>query len=89
MIKWGDFAFIQTQFCVTNNLNKIKANKMEVAFALPLIFIPFVMPLISGLMAKTQGRKFWPWFFLGIPLPLIANVILLCLPAKTKAKPNT
>lgn len=59
---------------------------MEVVFALPLLFLPFVMPLISGLMAKSQGRKFWPWFLVGIPLPLIANVILLCLPDKAKQK---
>jgi O-antigen/teichoic acid export membrane protein len=57
---------------------------MEVVFALPLLFLPFVMPMISGLMAKTRGRKFWPWFFIGIPLPLIANVILLYMPDKTK-----
>jgi len=33
-------------------------------------------------MAKSMGRKFWPWFLLGIPLPFIANIILLCLPVK-------
>ncbi len=57
---------------------------MEVVFALPLLFLPFVMPMISGLMAITRGRKFWPWFLIGIPLPLIANVILLYMPDKTK-----
>ena len=57
---------------------------MEVVFALPIIFIPFIMPLITGLMAKSFGRKFWPWFFIGIPLPFIANVVLLCLPDNSK-----
>jgi len=57
---------------------------MEFVFALPLAFTPFIIPLITGLMAKNLGRKFWPWFFIGIPLPLIANIILLCLPDKTK-----
>lgn len=37
-------------------------------------------------MANTYGREFWPWFLVGKPLPLIANVILLCLPDKTKQK---
>jgi len=53
---------------------------MEVVFALPIIFIPFIMPFITGLMAKSFGRKFWPWFFIGIPLPFIANIVLLFLP---------
>jgi MFS family permease len=61
---------------------------MEFVFALPLLFIPLVMPLIAGQMAKSFGRKFWPWFFIGIPLPFITNIILLCLPDKTKKKTN-
>jgi len=61
---------------------------MEFVFALPLLFIPLVMPFIAGQMAKSFGRKFWPWFLIGIPLPFIANIILLCLPDKTKKKTN-
>jgi hypothetical protein len=57
---------------------------MEVVFAIPLLFIPLAMPMIAGLMAKSFGRKFWPWFLVGIPLPFIANIILLCLPDKSK-----
>jgi MFS family permease len=59
---------------------------MEVVFALPLLFLPLVMPFIAGQMAKSFGRKFWPWFFIGIPLPFIANIIFLCLPDKSKKK---
>jgi hypothetical protein len=62
---------------------------MEVVFAIPLLFIPLVMPLIAGLMAKSFGRKFWPWFIIGIPLPFIANIILLCLPDKSRKETNT
>lgn len=62
---------------------------MEVIASLPLIAAPFVLPFISGIMAKSFGRKFWPWFFIGIPLPLIANVILLCLPDKAKKETAT
>jgi MFS family permease len=57
---------------------------MEFDFALSLVLTPFILPFITGLMAKYFGRKFWPWFFIGIPLPLIANILLLCLPDKTK-----
>jgi hypothetical protein len=53
---------------------------MEVIAALVVLIIPFIWPTITGLMAKSFGRKFWPWFLIGIPLPFIANVILLCLP---------
>ena len=57
---------------------------MEFVFAFPLLLLPFLLPLIAGLMAKNFGRKFWPWFLLGIFLPLVANFILLCLPDKSK-----
>jgi MFS family permease len=57
---------------------------MEVVFAIPLLFIPLMMPLIAGLMAQGFGRKFWPWFFIGVILPFLANIILLCLPDRTK-----
>ena len=59
---------------------------MEFIFAIPLIFVPLVLPVITGLMAKHFGRKFWPWFFLGILIPFIANIILHCLPDKSKNK---
>jgi hypothetical protein len=57
---------------------------MEVVFALPLLLLPFFLPFVTGQMAKSFGRKFWPWFLIGIPLPLVANIILLCLPDKSK-----
>jgi MFS family permease len=61
---------------------------MEFILALPLLFIPLVLPFIAGQMAKSFGRKFWPWFLIGIVLPFIANIILLCLPDKSKKKTN-
>ena len=54
---------------------------MEFILALPLIIL-FFFPLLTGSMARSMGRKFWPWFLLGIPLPFVANIILLCLPEK-------
>jgi MFS family permease len=59
---------------------------MEVMFAIPLILVPFFWPVITGLMAKNFGRKFWPWFLIGIPLPFIAVAVLLFLPTKTNKK---
>ena len=61
-------------------------NKMEVLFAIPFLLLPLLMPLITGTMAVGYGRKFWPWFFLAIPLPFIANIILLCLDDKRAKK---
>ena len=57
---------------------------MEVVAAIPLILLPFFLPLIAGLMAVNFGRKFWPWFLVGIMLPFVANIILLCLRDKRK-----
>jgi len=62
----------------------IKKNIMEFVLALPLVLVPLFIPVLTGLMAKTFGRKFWPWFFIGIPLPLVGCIILLCLPEKKK-----
>ena len=62
---------------------------MEVLLALPIIMIPFFWPIITGLMAQSFGRKFWFWFFVGIPLPFIATIILLFLPDKRKTNINT
>lgn len=61
---------------------------MEVAMSLPLVSIPLFFPVVAGLMAKSFGRKFWPWFFIGTALPLVANIILLCLPDRKKAVIN-
>jgi len=62
---------------------------MEVIFAIPIILAPFFWPVLTGLMAKSFGRKFWLWFVLGIPLPFIAMVILLFLPDKRQKKQLT
>jgi hypothetical protein len=67
-------------------IKSIKTNFMEVIIALPFLAIPLVMPTISGLMAKSFGRRFWPWFWLGFPLPFISNIILLCLPDLSQKK---
>ena len=55
---------------------------MEVIFAIPVILVTLCWPVITGLAALSFGRRFWFWFFVGIPLPLIATIIVLCLPDK-------
>jgi hypothetical protein len=57
---------------------------MEVLIAIPIIIIPFLFPILSGLMAISFGRKFWPWFIVGLFLPFISMIILLALPDRCK-----
>ena len=57
---------------------------MEVIMAIPIIIIPFLFPLLSGLMAISFGRKFWPWFIAGVFLPFVSMLILLMLPYRRK-----
>jgi hypothetical protein len=57
---------------------------MEFLFAIPVLFIPFMFPLIGGIMARCYGRKFWVWFCLSIPLPFISLIILLSLPDRSR-----
>jgi len=61
---------------------------MEVLAALAIVSVPLFFPVITGLMAKSLGRKFWFWFFLGFPLPFVACVILLCLPVRRAENRN-
>jgi hypothetical protein len=60
----------------------LKNSFMEFLIALPIIALPFFFPVVTGLMAKSLGRKFWFWFFMGVPLPFVACIILLCLPTR-------
>lgn len=56
---------------------------MEVVFALPLLFIPILLPVMAGYMAKRFGRSYWLWFWISIPFPLISCFIIACLPDKS------
>ena len=56
---------------------------MEFLFALPILFIPLLFPVIGGCMATCYGRKFWFWFWVSLLLPFISLIILLCLPDRS------
>lgn len=45
----------------------------------------FLHPPITGFYAKSKGHNFWLWFFMGLVLPIISNVILYFI----KEKPIT
>lgn len=47
--------------------------------------IPFLLfyPPVTGYYASTRGYRFWPWFFIGLFLPIIASVILMFLKDKS------
>ncbi|MFT3682616.1 MAG: hypothetical protein QM791_20335 [Ferruginibacter sp.] len=57
---------------------------MEFIFVLPLLAIPFAFPFMAGTMARNFGRSYRFWFWLSVPLPLVAHFILLCLPDRSK-----
>jgi MFS family permease len=57
---------------------------MQILSILSLTIIVFSWPLVTGLLARKLGRKFWFWFFAGVPLPFIAVAILLFIPHKLK-----
>ena len=57
---------------------------LEFIIAIPLLMIPLFWPVVTGLCAISFGRKFWTWFIIGIPLPLVGCIILVCLPDKRK-----
>jgi len=57
---------------------------MQILSILSLTIIACSWPLATGLLARKLGRKFWFWFFAGLPLPFIAVAILLFVPHKLK-----
>ena len=58
---------------------------MEFLFGFMIVLVPILMfPLMTGWAALSLNRKFWPWFVVGLFLPFIGVVILLCLPVKEK-----
>lgn len=59
---------------------------MKFILGYSLLLVPLFWPIITGIMAKNNGRNFWIWFLIAVPLPLIAAVILLFLPDKSKEK---
>lgn len=44
-------------------------------FALGVLLSP---QIIAGMLAKSQGRKFWFWFWISFIIPFISIIILLC-----------
>lgn len=59
---------------------------MELLITIPIISALMFYPLLTGLIAKTYGRRFWFWFTLGIILPFVSLVLLHCLPGKKIAR---
>ena len=58
---------------------------MEVLIEFVFAMMPLLaFPLITGWVALSFNREFWPWFFTGLFFPFIGVVVLLCLPAKEK-----
>jgi len=48
--------------------------------------VPVSIAILTGLLAKRLRRNRWPWFFIGLVLPLVGCIILLCLPEKPARK---
>jgi hypothetical protein len=56
---------------------------MLIDFALMGVVFLLSIPFTCGYFAYTHGRSFWLWFLLGLLLPGIAHLILVCLPDKS------
>ncbi len=52
---------------------------------LPLLLLH---PPITGYYARSKGYKYWPWFFIGLFLPIISNIILYFLKDKPVHSPE-
>jgi MFS family permease len=52
-----------------------------IVFALGILLSP---QIIAGLLARSQGRKFWFWFWISFLIPVISIIILVCKEDKNK-----
>ena len=59
---------------------------MDFVFIISAFMVGIVFPLSGACMAKICGRRFWPWFWLSVPLPFITLFILILLPDKSTYK---
>lgn len=59
---------------------------MAILYAIIITDALLFWPIITGIVARTFGRKFWVWFTLGLIFPFISMVILHCLPNKNEHK---
>lgn len=57
---------------------------MEIVTIATMVLVISFFPIKTGWVAKDLGRNYWVWLFLGLFLPFISMVILLCLPIKKK-----
>ena len=51
-------------------------------------FLFISIPLITARLAKRMGRRPWPWFFIGMALPVIATLIICFLPDLSETGSN-
>ncbi len=52
------------------------------------ILLLFSIPIITSRLAKRMGRSPKIWFVIGLLLPVIATIILFCLPDKSEDNIN-
>lgn len=51
-----------------------------------LLCFMIIPQLVAGILAKSQGRNFWFWFFISFLIPIISLIILLFLKDKNLEK---
>ena len=59
-----------------------KKQSMEIITIVAVALVVSFFPIKTGWVAKDLGRNFWVWFFLGLFMPFLSVIVLLCLPIK-------
>lgn len=58
---------------------------MNLSIVLPLLAIIIASLFTTVFMAKLTGRNVRVWFWIGLVLPVLSWLILLCLPVRTES----
>jgi hypothetical protein len=47
-----------------------------------LVLADALLAIVSGLIGRAKGRRFWLWALLGFLFPVLAIVVVLLLPRR-------
>jgi hypothetical protein len=57
---------------------------VSVVVIVVLILTDAVLAIITGVVARVRGRRFWPWAVLALVVPVVALLVVLLLPGRRR-----
>jgi hypothetical protein len=55
---------------------------VSIVVLLLLVLFDAVVAIVTGVVARTRGRRFWVWALIAVPATLAALLVVLLLPRR-------